>query len=427
VGNSITHNGEFHHNILLYHITRFPEQPVSFYNCGVSGDVTGGVLNRMDEDILVHQPTHAVIMLGMNDVNRSLYGLKPTFNADTLRLREEAISIYKVNLAKIVNIFLSKNIKVIMEKPTIFDQTAVLPIANNFGVNDALKTCADYIGMLAEKYKLPTVDYWTIMSQINRKMQKKDPSATITGPDRVHPASGGHLVMAYEFLKSERAPQYVSKIVIDKSTELSSKKSLNCEIRSVSKRKDGVTFTVLENALPFPVIETQRKGLEMVPFMNELDMELLNVQDLKSGQYQLSIDGKIIGVFSAEKFKEGINMAEYKDTPQYQQAMKVRSKLEELWLMEAALRNIKYIEYNQYFKTCPDNKNLAVLKIYVDSLFMVKNTNSYLKSQFGKYMTNKPKQREFEETSEIMRSEVYKTAHPSDHQFIITTVQSNIH
>ena len=61
VGNSITHNGEFHHNVLLYHVTRFPEQPVSFYNCGISGDVTGGVLKRMEDDILVHQPTHAVI------------------------------------------------------------------------------------------------------------------------------------------------------------------------------------------------------------------------------------------------------------------------------------------------------------------------------------------------------------------------------
>ena len=95
--------------------------------------------------------------------------------------------------------------------------------------------------------------------------------------------------------------------------------------------------------------------------------------------------------------------------------------------MEAALRNMKYIEYNHYFKTSPDKKNLTVLKTYLDSIFTVKNTGIYLKNQFAKYLVNKPKQREFEETSEIMRSEVYKMAHPSDHQFIITTVQSNIH
>jgi len=35
VGNSITNNGDFHHNILLYYITRFPEQQVAFFNCGI--------------------------------------------------------------------------------------------------------------------------------------------------------------------------------------------------------------------------------------------------------------------------------------------------------------------------------------------------------------------------------------------------------
>ena len=73
VGNSITNNGEFHHNILLYHLTRYPKENVSFFNCGISGDVTSGILSRMDDDILVHQPTHIVLMIGMNDVKRSLY------------------------------------------------------------------------------------------------------------------------------------------------------------------------------------------------------------------------------------------------------------------------------------------------------------------------------------------------------------------
>jgi endoglucanase len=31
VGNSITNNGEFHHNILLYYITRFPEKEVTSF------------------------------------------------------------------------------------------------------------------------------------------------------------------------------------------------------------------------------------------------------------------------------------------------------------------------------------------------------------------------------------------------------------
>jgi endoglucanase len=123
VGNSITSNGEFYHNIMLYYVTRFPNQPITFFNCGISGDVCSGVLKRMDDDILIHNPTHAVIKLGMNDVNRSLYTLYPTKNADTLDKREEAISKYKVKLDSIINIFLSRRIKVILQKPTDYDQT----------------------------------------------------------------------------------------------------------------------------------------------------------------------------------------------------------------------------------------------------------------------------------------------------------------
>ena len=82
VGNSITHNGEFHHHIMQYYVTRFPKQPVHFFNAGVKGDVTGGILQRMDGDILKHKPTHAVIMIGMNDVQRHLYHNAVVHHAD---------------------------------------------------------------------------------------------------------------------------------------------------------------------------------------------------------------------------------------------------------------------------------------------------------------------------------------------------------
>jgi endoglucanase len=91
VGNSITNNGEFHHNILLFHLTRYPKENVSFFNCGISGDVTAGILNRMEDDILIHQPTHIVLMIGMNDVRRSLYSENISTNSDTLEQREKAI------------------------------------------------------------------------------------------------------------------------------------------------------------------------------------------------------------------------------------------------------------------------------------------------------------------------------------------------
>ncbi len=297
-GNSITNNGEFHHNLLLYNITRFPGQTVTFFNCGISGDVTEGVLNRMEDDILIHQPTHAAIMLGMNDVNRSLYGSGETQNSDTLKRRAEAIHRYKQNLEKIITILLSKEVRVILQRPTIYDQTVALATKNNLGVNDALRECAVFIGELAEKYNLPVVDYWSVMERLNRELQQKNPSATITGPDRVHPASTGHLVMAYQFLKMVQAPQYVSKIMIRRGIRPNSTECLNCEIKSFSAGKNCLSFTVKEYSLPFPTTDNQYEALDLVPFINDFNVQLLKIGNLKKGQYELRIDGKVTGIFS---------------------------------------------------------------------------------------------------------------------------------
>jgi len=259
VGNSITQGGEFHHNVMLYQMTRFPGQKVKFHNCGIGGNQAHDVLNRMESDILVHDPTHAVIMLGMNDVHRNLYGNYSTTNQDTIRQRREAINNYKSGLDSIVRIFLSKNIKVLLQTPSIYDQTAIIPAKNYFGVNNALKECAEFNRHLASKYNLPIIDYWSIMEIINKETQKEDPAATIIGEDRVHPGSTGHFIMAYQFLKTMNAPRYVTEIIVGK--DKSSERCVNSNVEYFDNDKSRcLSFRVTEKALPFPVSENQEEG-----------------------------------------------------------------------------------------------------------------------------------------------------------------------
>ena len=423
VGNSITHAGEYHHNILLFHLTRFPGKQITFYNCGIAGDIASGVLRRIDDDILVNHPTHAVIMLGMNDVFRNLYIIKGTSNADTISWRKMAINTYKTNYEKIINIFLAKNINVILQKPTIYDQSAVLPSANNYGVNDALWHCANFIDTIARKYNLPVVDYYTIMNTINARIQKKDPSATITGKDRVHPGPTGHLIMTYQFLKTENAPRYVSKITINNNPVRSSQMNYNCEISKISANKHEATFQVKENALPFPFAENQDEGLKLVPFVNEFNIELLQVLNLNPDNYQLSIDNHVIGNFTNRQFKKGINIAAYKNTPQNTQAMKLRERLNELWLLEGKLRALKFIECSKDFMKCPNKEDLAYLKIYLDSVFSAQDNSNYFKMQVEKYIKNKPMQKEFEDTTKLLRKEAFEMSKPEEHQFKVIRVR----
>ncbi len=416
VGNSITNNGEFHHNILLYHLTRYPSENVSFFNCGISGDVTGGILNRMDDDILVHQPTHIVLMIGMNDVKRSLYGEYVTTNADTLAQRQKAISVYKTNLEKIINIFFSKKLTVILQKPTIYDQTAKLPTKNNLGVNDALKACADFVGDLATKYQLQVVDYWTILNQLNQQLQKKDASATLTSNDRVHPQSTGHFIMAYQFLIAMKASKYISEIAFSKDGSVQS--STNCTLLKSKKKKNTYSFSIQEKALPFPIISQQEMALQLVPFQEAFNQQIFRITDLPEGTYALNIDTTFIGNFSAEDVKAGINLATYETTPQYQQSLALRNVLVELWKQESNLRSIKFIEYNDDYRKCTDKSSLEAIKNCLTPVFKAKNSDFYM-NQLDKYITNKPLEKKLMDVSDELRKKAHQISQPVLHIYTL--------
>jgi len=421
VGNSITNNGEFHHNIFQYYVTRFPQQPITFFNCGISGDITAGILNRMEMDILINRPTHVVLMIGMNDVKRNLYGAMPTQDVDTLKQRAVAIQVYKTNLDSIIRIFLSKNIRVILQKPTIYDQTAISKTANNLGVNDALKNCADYIEELAQKYQLPFVDYWTLLNSINLGLQKEDPTATIIGPDRIHPAAVGHLIMAYQFLKTlQPSSADIAKICIKENIKNSRKASKNCKIIDFANEINGKSFSVKENALPFPIAANQKQVLDLLPFTQDLNVEELKVMDLKKGNYSFMIDTTLIGIFTAEQFKAGINLALYPTSPQYQQALAVRKILIDMWVNEANLRTIRWVEIG-HLNDLKNKQDLDSVKTYLEKRFHEKfeklYNGSYYKGQFEKYVILKPNELKYNIEKEKLRLKAYELAQAQIHQY----------
>src|SRR5690606_4158749 len=121
--------------ISLYYATRFPDQKVRFFNCGISGNTATGVIKRLDKDILMHHPTWSIIMLGMNDVSRSLYAPGSDTIQGIKEKRQGALDNYKKNLESIINTLLHNNSKVILQKPSIYDQTGLLKATNEFGVN----------------------------------------------------------------------------------------------------------------------------------------------------------------------------------------------------------------------------------------------------------------------------------------------------
>jgi lysophospholipase L1-like esterase len=422
VGNSITNNSLFYNFVNLFYATRYPEQKVTFINCGISGDVTQGVLNRMDSDILVHNPTVSVLMIGMNDVSRGLYAKSRQNEPGIEDKRKQVLDVYRRNLEIIVPKLLENGRKLILQKPSIYDQTADLPAENFIGVNDALKICADYTQILADKYHLPVVDYWTILSDVNKSIQKKNPTGTIIGPDRVHPAGPGHLIMAYEFLKSTGAAEFVSKVSVTRSTKKSNRQSIGCRLSNIDFNKSRIQFSVLENSLPFPVADDAISALDLIPFTDTFNKEILQVSNIAPGTYQLLIDDTKIGVYDAADLKEGINLALVKNTPQYKQALRIMDLYTEYRKTQQMYRNIVTMEIHQV----PDslkNASQDAREVYLNKRLEEKYNGHpqypYYKGQFKAYLANKIQEKDIRNKIPEIIETVYRLNKPITHTFTL--------
>lgn len=418
VGNSITHNGDYWHNVQLYYSTRYPQLGVQFFNCGISGDVTGGILRRMDHDILVHRPTWAVIMIGMNDVNRPLYDAKRKNEAGIREKQQAALATYRKNLDSIIRIFLAKNIRVVLQTPSIYDQTSKMAGNNLRGVNDALKVCAGYAREFAGRDSLLVVDYWGMLTKLNAEVQATDSTATLIGKDRVHPGGVGHLLMAWEFLKTIKAPATVANIVADRDMKSSQAKSQQCTISDFSRKDGQVQFTALEKALPFPVREDQLKATELVPFADNLNREILKFNFLVPGNYVLSIDDVEIGRFFSGELERGINLANVQQTPQYQQALKVQALLQKRWQLEGQLRALRLIEH-RYINTLPGNENIETVRRFYDTAHAHKPDSDYVKKMFVTYLDSKPREAQIRQQWERSLDSLPALSKPRPHRYML--------
>ncbi len=314
------------------------------WNCGFAGDTAAGGVKRYEWDIAAHKPTVATIMLGMNDVGRGLYA-KGMARPEVEAKRREAIASRIANIQRLAEKLSHDGIRIIFITPSLFDQTGNQKTEKLTGVNDALKACAEADRKLAARLGAGLVDFNAPMEAINRAGQAKDPEFTIVGPDRVHPGPVGHLVMAYLFLKEQGLPPTVADLAIDAARAKIVKQD-NCSVSALAVKGGEVSFTCLSNALPFPIDPKHEKVLELVPFSDDLNQELLKVSGLPEGRYRLSIDGCPILTASAAALGKGINLATSRETPQYKQAREVQLLLSERAFIEGRkLRTIAQVRY----------------------------------------------------------------------------------
>jgi len=322
VGDSITHGGKYPSYVELFYLTRFPDRKITFINCGIIGDSAAGTLVRYDWEVTANKPTVATVMLGMNDVGRSLYepeNQKP----DTVQKQKEAIDAYEANMRKIIGRLKADGIEPVIITPSPFDDTSTLTDKNGPHTNDGLREISNRAKSLAREFGVAVIDFHGPMTKINLEMQAKDPKATIIGSDRVHPGSAGHMLMAYLFLKAQQVPGVVASISIKAGSGVLNE-SVHCKVDQIKAGGNTLSFNYRAESLPYPMDPAAASTEPWLPFTEELNREMLKVTDLPAGNYHLEIDGKQIKDFTAEQLSEGVNLAACRNTPQYQQAEKAR-------------------------------------------------------------------------------------------------------
>lgn len=350
LGNSITDGGRYHSYIWLYYMTRFPDRPLQLFNAGIGGDCVDQMYRRLDGDVLSKNPTSLIVTFGMNDSGYAEYnGENPQTFAD--RKVKECYNNYLLLEKRLLDL---PKTNIILLGSSPYDQTAQLP--NNIlkKKNDAMLRIVDFQETSAKQNRWEFLDLNRPMTAINEKEQEKNPAFTICGDDRIHPDNDGHMIMAYLFLKAQG---FVGKEVAAISIDAAAKKvkeSGNCEISALQVSPTTVQFDYLAKALPYPMDTLARgwgqkrgqaKAIDVIPFMEEMNAEILQVQGL-SGSYRLLIDGQHIGVWTAEALAQGINLAAEPKTPQYQQALKVMFLNEERWEIERRFRELAWVQFN---------------------------------------------------------------------------------
>jgi len=314
-GDSITQAGGYGVLVEAYARTRFPQWDLRFYNAGVGGDRVdgggaGGIATRLERDVVALHPTVVTIMLGMNDGSYK-------------RLEPATQEHFEAGYRSIVTQLLRElpGVRIFLILPSPFDDISRPPQFDQ-GYDRVLRALGGSVEAIARESHLPTVDFGAPLNEAVAHVFTANPELARTLlPDRVHPSPAGHLVLGAALLRAWHAPSVVSRVAID-AGRVAVEASENCVVSDLGAASGRITWQQADRALPLPV-NFDDAGVQLAceaqSGLESLDQEPLQVTGLAGGSYELQVDGKPVGRFSAAELAAGVNLARY-GTPMRGQA-----------------------------------------------------------------------------------------------------------
>src|SRR5947209_3258786 len=244
-GDSITDQRLYTTFVEDYVVTRFPHTNIWFIHSGWGGDrVTGGgggpIDLRLERDVIAYKPTVMTIMLGMNDASYRAYD--PSIFDKYAGGYQHIVETVKRALP---------GIRLTLIQPSPFDDVTRAP---NFegGYNAVLVRYGQFVKELGEKEGAAVADLNTpVVAALEKAKSLDADTAQKIVPDRVHPAPGGHLLMAEALLKAWNAPAIVTAVALDASAPSVARQE-NTRVSDL-RNGSGLSWTQKDDALPMPL------------------------------------------------------------------------------------------------------------------------------------------------------------------------------
>jgi lysophospholipase L1-like esterase len=327
-GDSITEQRLYTTFVETFVLTRYPQLNVRFVNSAWGGENApggnGGPADlRLTRDVLPYKPTVMTVMLGMND-------------GGYIAFDEERFKRYTAGMEHILQVVKDAfpDLRVTLLEPSPYDDVTVEPQFPG-GYNGVLVRYGQYVRELGQRNQMLVADPNAPVVEMLKKANALDlAGAKALIPGRIHPSSGGHLVMAESLLKAWGASPMVSAVDIDAA----SKQVAKAENTTVTGLTVGeaISWSQKDAALPMLVSLRDRSlpigprrgaatmdlALKSSDFMEALNQETLRVRGLDGAKYTLKINGSVVGSFSREQLEQGLNLAGL-PTPMAKQSLSV--------------------------------------------------------------------------------------------------------
>ena len=197
-------------------------------------------------------------------------------------------------------------------------------------------------------------------------------------------------------------------------------KKHNVKVFNLNADQATLSFSTKEEMMPYPIPSNIKTVETWVPLKNELNKQLLKVNDVPEGNYQLFIDETDMGSFTGAALKSGINLGILSQSPQYKQALAIYDITSSIADKAARLRTL--LKVKQMLKRDKiDQTDSAALEAY-----KIKQTKvlPFYGIIIGTYIENRDKETQILQEINDLEKSLLPLMEIKDHHYLIKKISN---